>query len=445
MTLNAKIAVFAAFLFGATLCTSSGSTRVQSDDFDDDDDYGVRHLTGSTFGDVVKTPEPGQTTRPVFVKFFAPWCGHCVSLAPAWEDLARDLAKEVTVAKVDCTVESSICSQEGVEGYPTLIFYDNAGRGSRYEGSRSPEAMRLYVRRMAGPSAKEVKTVAEWRALAFAARDTASLLVLPRGADSKALEDFTDACSQVKAVVTCAYTSSAEVLALAGASEAKGPYVALYKEGEFTATGPGDLLGFPAKLAEVMKRNRFPTMSVIGPETFSELINSGRKLVIAVVDPLWKKKEALLASLTTIAKTNLKESGLLFSHIDGVQYADFTKQYGVAVDALPQLLVLDGPDSTHWNSGTEFKLTDKKAVTEWLRGIADGKIAGKGGGILSTVSRFFEENVPFLHQQPLMAAGLVVTGFALLFFTFCAGRPGDAGVQRQQPGQQKSENEKKDD
>jgi protein disulfide-isomerase-like protein len=417
----------------------------EDDGFDDAEDYGVRHLTEATFGEVVRTPEPGQTIRPVFVKFFAPWCGHCVSLAPVWEDLSRELAKEVSVAKVDCTVETGVCSKEGVEGYPTLIFYDNAGRGSRYEGSRSPEAMRLFARRMAGPAAKEVKTAGEWRALAFAAKDTASLLVLPRGADAKALEDFAEACSQVKAVVTCAYSSSAEVLALAGASEAAGAYVALYKEGEFTATGPGDLLGFPAKLAEVMKRNRFPTMSVIGPETYSELINSGRKLVIAVVDPLWKKKESLLASLTSLAKNELKGSGLLFSHIDGVQYADFTKQYGVAVDALPQLLVQDGPDGTYWNSGTEFKVTDKKAVTEWLQGIVSGKIAGKGGGFFTAFSRFLEDYVPILHQQPLMALGLVVIGFGLLFFTFCMGKQGGDDQQQQQQGGQKNENDKKDD
>ncbi|TMW63878.1 hypothetical protein Poli38472_014788 [Pythium oligandrum] len=72
-----------------------------------------------------------------FVKFYAPWCGHCKKLAPVFEQLAVDSAitgANVKVAKVDCTKERSVCERFGVQSYPTLKvvakgrFYDYAGR-----------------------------------------------------------------------------------------------------------------------------------------------------------------------------------------------------------------------------------------------------------------------------------------------------------------------------
>ncbi|RQM29110.1 hypothetical protein B5M09_008675 [Aphanomyces astaci] len=74
------------------------------------------------------------------VKFYAPWCGHCKSLAPIFDKLVSDEAlkgQDVHVGKVDCTVQKTVCQRFDVKSYPTLkvitnsLSFDYAGRRDR--------------------------------------------------------------------------------------------------------------------------------------------------------------------------------------------------------------------------------------------------------------------------------------------------------------------------
>ena len=54
------------------------------------------------------------------VEFYAPWCGHCKSLAPEYKKAAKALNGIVGVGAVDCDVHKSLCGQFGVRGFPTI-------------------------------------------------------------------------------------------------------------------------------------------------------------------------------------------------------------------------------------------------------------------------------------------------------------------------------------
>merc|ERR1712110_1002804 len=73
------------------------------------------------------TYDEAMSSNPyLFVKFYAPWCGHCKRLAPDWEKAATALKEKkskVKIADVDCTVEKEAAQKNEVRGYPTLKFF----------------------------------------------------------------------------------------------------------------------------------------------------------------------------------------------------------------------------------------------------------------------------------------------------------------------------------
>ncbi|KAG5684013.1 hypothetical protein PVAND_013266 [Polypedilum vanderplanki] len=82
-----------------------------------------------------------------FVKFYAPWCGHCQKLSPIWNDLASALEHDesVNIAKIDCTEHRPICKDFDVKGYPTLLWLENGKKVDKYSGSRTVEDLKDYV------------------------------------------------------------------------------------------------------------------------------------------------------------------------------------------------------------------------------------------------------------------------------------------------------------
>ncbi len=78
----------------------------------------IVHVTDSSFADDVT-----NSSEPVLLDFWAEWCGPCKMIAPILDDIAKEYAGKVKIAKINIDENQQTPAQFGVRGIPTLMLF----------------------------------------------------------------------------------------------------------------------------------------------------------------------------------------------------------------------------------------------------------------------------------------------------------------------------------
>jgi thioredoxin 2 len=86
-----------------------------------------------------------ESSLPVLVDLWAPWCGPCHLVSPALEQLANDFAGKVKLVKINVDESPSISQRFGVQGIPTLLVTRKGEVIARQTGAASESTLRTWL------------------------------------------------------------------------------------------------------------------------------------------------------------------------------------------------------------------------------------------------------------------------------------------------------------
>ena len=82
---------------------------------------------------------------PVVVDFWAPWCGPCKMMAPAFEEASKSLSLQAQFIKVNTQEQEQLGAQHAIRSIPTMVMFKNGKEIDRISGAMSSEQIKQWV------------------------------------------------------------------------------------------------------------------------------------------------------------------------------------------------------------------------------------------------------------------------------------------------------------
>ncbi|NCW90379.1 MAG: thioredoxin TrxA [Rhodocyclales bacterium] len=100
----------------------------------------IVHVSDNSFADDVI-----NSSEPVLLDFWAEWCGPCKMIAPILDDIAKEYAGKVKVAKINIDENQQTPAQFGVRGIPTLMLFKNGSVEATKVGALSKSQLVAFL------------------------------------------------------------------------------------------------------------------------------------------------------------------------------------------------------------------------------------------------------------------------------------------------------------
>ncbi|KAF8624254.1 hypothetical protein AX15_005967 [Amanita polypyramis BW_CC] len=258
--------------------------------------------TGKVLSLDPSTFESTLAQGPMFVKFYAPWCGHCKKLAPTWAQLAKATQNgHVNVAEVNCDDHSKLCQKYNIEGYPTLVYFGNDMKTTEYKSGRKLDQFISFIEKASSPPLRHLKSVDELSTVVHE-QDVVYLLLLSSSRSNKVILDaFKDAASSLLGQPPILYSSESDLFnrfgipgdpstswALVALKDHDAQAASVFLSSSLSAseddtnTLASQIRSPKGELATWLRTHRLPTSLELTQDTFQTIMNAPEEPLVVI-------------------------------------------------------------------------------------------------------------------------------------------------------------------
>ncbi|CAK5272120.1 unnamed protein product, partial [Mycena citricolor] len=373
---------------------------------------------------------------PTFVKFYAPWCGHCKKLAPIWKQLAKISKGKMNIAEVDCEAHDKFCKTQDIPGFPTLMFYPPTGVKSEYTMGRKLEQLKAFVDK-ASSSATQAIQPEELEAKVL--ENPATYLLLYSENDTRVIKTVTKYAAPLLGSPII-FTSSSPTLWKRFSVPESAPWAIVALKDRDPHSVAAMYLGNASPkndLSDWLLANRLPTSMELVQDTFQSIMNAPHKPLVVIAAVTSKTESKVIERLRDIGlKWRVRTGGtgmyggrsVVFTWMDIEKWEKWMKSmYGLQKSASDEaedagIVITDHQILKYYNrdqSGALIKLASP-SIFSALEGAVSGSISPNNSeNFMERVARFLNGKMTgiegYVIHHPIYSLGFAVVSVFLVY------------------------------